>query len=167
MTLVPFEEGAQDDKLPRVLDLLCAVPIFDELKTADLTLIAEHMNSYEVDEGDVVFLEGERGHYVCFVVEGQLEVAKASAAGTRTVLTTLSRGQSIGEMAVIDEAPRSATVVAQTKSRLLTFSRQDFDNLLEQHPAIGISILKGIARVLSQHLRRASGQLADRVLPIV
>jgi len=167
MTLVPFDEGAQDEALPKVLDLLCAVPIFDGLKVEELTVIAKHMNYYEVGGGDVLFVEGERGHYVCFVVEGELEVSKASASGTRTVLTRLSRGQSIGEMAVVDEAPRSATVTALTPSRLLTFSRSDFETLLAEHPALGIRILKGIARVLSQYLRHASGQLADRVLPIV
>ncbi|HTU02467.1 MAG TPA: cyclic nucleotide-binding domain-containing protein [Candidatus Sulfotelmatobacter sp.] len=167
MPLVPFEEGAQDEALPKMLDLLCTVPIFDDLRVADLTLLAKHMTCYEIGEGDVLFVEGERGHYVCFVVEGELEVSKVSASGTRTVLTRLSRGQSIGEMAVIDEAPRSATVTALTASRLLTFSRGDFEALLDEHPAIGIRILKGIARVLSRHLRRASGQLAERVLAIV
>ncbi len=165
MPPMPFEKS--EEAFAKVLDLLCAIPMFNELRFSDLQVIAEHMNTSEVEAGNVVFLEGERGHYVCFVVEGSLEVAKTAATGARTVLTTLSRGQSIGEMAVIDEAPRSATVIALAKSRLLTLSRQDFEAILEQHPAIGISMLKGIARVLSANLRRTSGQLAERMLPVV
>ncbi len=165
MPLTPFEES--EEAFARALDLLCAIPMFNELKTSELKVIAGHMNLCEVDEGDVVFLEGERGHYVSFVVEGSLEVSKATATGARTVLTRLSQGQSIGEMAVIDEAPRSATVIALTKSKLLTLSRQSFESILEEHPAIGISILKGIARILSANLRRTSGPLAERLLPVV
>jgi CRP/FNR family cyclic AMP-dependent transcriptional regulator len=82
-------------------------------------------------------------------------------------VTRLSQGQSICEMVVIDEAPRSATVIAVSKSRLLTLSRQNFEAILEQHPAIGIRMLKGIARVLSANLRRTSRLLAERLLPVV
>ncbi len=165
MPSMPFAEG--EEAFARILDQLCAVPMFNELNFSDLQVIARHMHYSEVEAGDVVFLEGERGHYVCFVVEGSLEVAKAAAAGPRTVLTTLSRGQSIGEMALIDEAPRSATVTALSKSRLLMLFRQDFEAILEQHPAIGISMLKGIARLLSSNLRRTSDLLAERMLPVV
>jgi CRP/FNR family cyclic AMP-dependent transcriptional regulator len=165
MPLMPFEESEED--FAKALDLLCSIPMFNDLKSPELKLIAARMDFCEVDEGDVVFLEGERGHYVCFVAHGSLEVTKATGAGARTVLTRLSQGQSIGEMAVIDEAPRSATVIAVAKSRLLTLSRQNFEAILEQHPAIGIRMLKGIARVLSANLRRTSRLLAERLLPVV
>ena len=149
-----------------IVDSLCSIPMFDALKTVELRTIARYMNCLEVSEGDVIFLEGEKGDYVCFVAEGTLEVTKTPPGGTRTVITTLSQGQSIGEMAVIEDAPRSADVVATTSARLVTLSRQDFDTILEQHPKIGINLLKNIARVLSRNLRKTSGQLAERILPV-
>jgi CRP-like cAMP-binding protein len=161
------DEAARHDALDTVLDSLCAIPMFDGLTSSDLKVIAQYMNCLDVGPGDVVFLEGEPGDYVCFVASGALEVSKASPAGQLTLLTTLSQGQSIGEMAVIEDAPRSATVVAQSAARLVTLSRRDFESLLATHPTIGISILKGIARVLSHNLRRTSGQLAERILPVV
>ncbi len=56
---------------------------------------------------------------------------------------------------------------AWLRERLLTLARRDLDLLLDSHPAIGISLLKGIARVLSENLRRTSGQLAERLLPVM
>ncbi len=167
MHLSASGEPAPDDSLATMVDFLCAIPMFNGLKTSELRVIAGYMNSFEAEPGDAVFLEGELGDYVCFVAEGKLEVSKGSSDGTRRVLTTLQQGQSIGEMAVIDNAPRSATVIVAERARLLTLARQDFETLLQQHPAMGISILKGIARLLSQNLRRTSGLLAERMLPVL
>jgi CRP-like cAMP-binding protein len=160
------DENARREALDSILDSLCGIPMFDGLTTAELKTIARYMNCFEVGEGDVIFLEGEKGDYVCFVAEGGLEVTKSTPAGARMVITRLSQGQSIGEMAVIEDAPRSANVVAVSPARLVTLSRQDFDAVLEQHPKIGISVLKGIARLLSRNLRKTSGQLAERMLPV-
>lgn len=162
-----LDENARADALEAVLDCLCAIPMFDGVRTSELKAVARYMNLLEVEEGDVVFLEGEPGDYVCFVAAGTLQVTKASPGGQTTVLTTLTQGQSIGEMAVIEDAPRSANVVALCAARLVTLSRQDFETLLQTHPPIGISLLKGIARVLSRNLRKTSGQLAERILPIL
>jgi CRP-like cAMP-binding protein len=161
------DEKGRVEALDAVLDSLCVLPMFDGLKTSELRAIARYMNCFDVCEGDVVFLEGEQGDYVCFVASGTLQVTKASPGGQTTVLTTLAQGQSIGEMAVIENAPRSANVVALSTARLVTLSRQDFDALLQSHPPIGIKILKGIARILSRNLRRTSGQLAERMLPVL
>jgi CRP-like cAMP-binding protein len=162
-----LDEKGRAEALAAVLDSLCAIPMFDGLKSSELKAAARYMSCLDLEEGDVVFLEGEPGDYVCFVAEGSLQVTKTSPGGQATPLTTLSKGQSIGEMAVVEDAPRSANVVALTKTRLVTLSRQEFETLLQGHPAIGINILKGITRVLSRNLRKTSGQLAERLLPIL
>ena len=78
------------------------------LDPEELSIVAGYMNLVEVKAGDLVFREGREGNYVCFVAEGELEVVKKNAAGKEVVLTTLKRGASIGEMAILDEQPRSA-----------------------------------------------------------
>ena len=70
------------------------------------------------------------------------------------------------DMAVIDEFPRSATVRARTKATLLMITRGHFDTVPEEHPRIGIKVLKGITRLLSQSLRKTSSRLADYMLPL-
>ena len=78
----------------------------------------------------------------------------------------MTRARSIGEMAVIDEFPRSATVKARTKSTLLTLSRDNFNYIVEGHSSVDVKILKGIASLLSMNLRKTSSRLADYMLPL-
>ena len=65
-----------------------------------------------------------------------------------------------------DYFPRSATAKARTRSSILTLTRMNFDTILKDYPQIGITILKGISRILSQNLRQASSRLADYILPV-
>ena len=68
-------------------------------------------------------------------------------------------------MAIIDDYPRSATIKAWANSTLVTLTREGFEQILDQHSAIGIKLLKEISRLLSMNLRRTSSQLADYLLP--
>ena len=146
--------------------LILYIPIFAKLKDNELKVVEKQMNLIEVVPGETVFEEGDRGYYVCFVVDGSLDVLKKSEDGKEIVLTTLSKGRSIGEMAVIDELPRSATVRARTKATLLTLSREKFAFILEEHTGTAIKILKGITRLLSLNLRKTSTRLVDYMLPL-
>jgi len=146
--------------------LILNIPILARLKDEELRTIVKHMNLIDVIPGETVFEEGDTGDYVCFVVDGTLDVVKKSETGEGIVISTLSKGGSIGEMAVIDELPRSATVKARTKSTLITLSQENFNYILAEHSTIGVKVLKGIARLLSMNLRKTSSRLADYMLPL-
>lgn len=152
--------------LTALVDSLSNIPLFDRLNGQELGVLAKYVNVIDVNPGEYIFKEGDKGDYVCFVEEGSLDVMKRSSAGGTAIIATLTRGRSIGEMAVIDNFPRSATIRARTKATLLTLTRSGFDLILEQEPTIGVKILKGISRLLSQNLRRTSSQLADYMLPL-
>ena len=149
-----------------IVDFLIQMPMFDNLSINELDIVSKHMNVINVYKNKEVFREADKGDYVCFVVEGSLEVLKQTEKGKSVVLTRLRRNSSIGEMAVIDEFPRSATVRSVTKSTLVTLSRASFDRISDDHPRIGIKILKGISRLLSLNLRKTSSRLADYMLPL-
>lgn len=149
-----------------IIDFLINIPIFDTLNAEELKIIVKYINLIDVNPGEIVFKEGDRGDYVCFVADGTLEVVKESETGKSIVISTLPKGRSIGEMAVIDDFPRSATVRARTKAILVTLSQEKFNYILAEHSSIGVKILKGIARLLSLNLRKTSGRLADYMLPL-
>jgi CRP/FNR family cyclic AMP-dependent transcriptional regulator len=165
MTAKPL---AEDRVGKATVDFLIAFPFFETLTSEDILIIAEHINFLEIDEGAYVFREGDGGDCVYFVIEGELEVIKESAVDGKegVVISTLSKGQSIGEMSVIEKTPRSATVRARTPTTVLTLSADGFDIILEKHPKIGIKILKGISRLLSMNLRKTSSRLAECMLPL-
>lgn len=149
-----------------IIDFIITIPIFDGLHAEDLQTTARHMNCITLEPGEYLFKEGDKGDYVCFVADGSLDVLKRSESYADVALTSLNRGRSIGEMSVIDNFPRSATVRARTRTTLVTLSRKAFDQLLDDHPKIGIKILKGISRLISQNLRKTSSRLVDYMLPL-
>ena len=149
-----------------IIDLLIEIPIFDKVHSSELKLITKFMNFMDFEPKEIVFKEGEKGDYVCFVADGAFRVIKKTESGRQVVIASLTKGRSFGEMAVIDDFPRSATVRAWSKSTLVILTREGFNNILDQHPAIGIKILKRMARLLSMNLRKTSSQLADHLIPL-
>jgi len=149
-----------------VSDFLLNTPLFDGLKTNEIENIAKHLSFIELSKDEILFREGEKGNCVCFVVEGTLDVIKQSLTGESVIITALHRGRSIGEMSIIDDFPRSATVKARTQVKLVILTREGFDLLLKENPQVGIKILKKISRLLSLNLRKTSSRLADYMLPL-
>jgi CRP/FNR family cyclic AMP-dependent transcriptional regulator len=153
-----------------VKDFLKNFPFFETLTSEELLVAVQHINFLEVEPDEILFKEGDDADCVYFVIEGELDVIKESpgerSKPERVVITTLSKGRSIGEMSVIDKTPRSATVEVREKATLATLNADGFDLLLLNHPKIGIKILKGIARLLSMNLRKTSSRLAEYMLPV-
>ena len=145
------------------LDFLSRLPLFQELSLDEISILDQYLGLLELAKGDTVFDEGESGEFVCFVVNGELEVLKKSPDGDSSVITKLGKGQTIGEMALVDELPRSATVRTRSPSSLTVLSRKDFEELAVQSPEIAIKILKYLARSLSLSLRKTSNRLSDNL----
>ncbi|MBI9086371.1 MAG: cyclic nucleotide-binding domain-containing protein [Desulfobacterales bacterium] len=160
------KEKNPPSQAPSIIDFLIDLPLFDALQGNELTVIARHMNYFELEPGELLFREGDKGDSVCFVVEGALDIYKESAGGGDVVIATIAKRRSIGEMAIIDNTPRSATVKARTATALVSLTQKGFEQVLEEHPKIGITILKGLSRLLSMNLRKTSSRLADYLLPL-
>ena len=152
--------------LREIIDLLTRIAIFDALEQDELKLIVPFMDVIEAGQGETIFREGDRGDYVCFVADGTLDVIKTSEGGHHVAISSLHCGRSIGEMSILDNFPRSASVRARTKATLVTLSRDAFTQIMDQYPRIGIKIVRGIARLLSLSLRKTSSRLADYMLPL-
>ena len=135
------------------------IPIFDDLSDEELDRLMQYMSLYEIEAGETLFEEGEIGRYVGFVVEGKLEVLKKSVTGSPVSIATLSQGYSIGEMSLIDQEPRSATIRATTKATLAVLSQSAFKIVLRDHHEMAIKILIGFARFQTENLRKTSNQL--------
>lgn len=144
--------------------MLSNIPLFDNICGRELCFVASYMQVLQVAEGKVVFSEGEIGDYICFVVSGELNIYKKSEQSKQLLISKVGKGRVLGEMNVIDRFPRSATVIANKPSILMTLSYERFEEILEEHPRAGISFFRGIARTLSLNLRNASGKLADALM---
>jgi CRP/FNR family transcriptional regulator, cyclic AMP receptor protein len=148
-----------------ILHCLGNIAIFSELSDDELNLMATQMHFLRSVKGSVIFEEGDQGDFVCFVVDGILEVIKKSADGTEKTIAKLISGCSIGEMAVVGSFPRSATVKSRSEATLLTLQRDRLARICEDHPQIGVKIYRGIAQLLSMHLRKTSENLSELMPP--
>lgn len=120
-------------------DLLAQLPL-DALQR-----IGGCMEEIKATKGMVIFQGGDIGDAVYFVVEGVLKIVKNG-----TILLTMPPSECVGEFALIDEEPRSASVVAQTDVTLLKWRRKDFQQALTRNPEIA----NGIIRILTKKLRQ-------------
>ncbi len=142
-------------------DFLISISLFDSFDVDELTLLAQHMSYIHLQRGEFLFVEGDKGDFMGFVVHGVLEVLKKSATGENVIIARLAKGSSIGEMALIDKSPRSATVVSRQPATIITLTSKGFDKLTEKAPLTGIKIIQKIARLLSLNMRRTSSKFAD------
>jgi len=144
-------------------DFILTLPIFDAFKSEEIDILARHMNYTEITRGEYLFTEGDRGDFMCFVVRGLLEVLKKTARGDYRAIARLGKGATIGEMSIIDKSPRSASVIARQPSVVIILTKKGFDILTDRYPAVGVTLLKKIMRLLSLNMRRTSSRLADEM----
>lgn len=149
-----------------LVDFIMNLPLFEFLERDALNNVAERMDFVDLEPGQVLFNEWDKADFVCFIQSGELDVTKKIGPDEREVIATLKRGRSIGEMSIINNFPRSSTVIARTGVRLAVFPRDAFEVILEENVAIGVNILKGLANLLSINLKKTSSRLADNMLPL-
>ena len=158
----PDRSAIEEDLVEFIINL----PLFEYLEKDELFEVAARMDFKDLDTGEVLFSEWDKADFVCFVESGGLDVTKKTGPDSSEIMATLRRGRSIGEMSIINNFPRSLTVVARSKVRLAVFPRSAFEEILEQRVDIGVNILKGLANLLSVNLKKASSRLADNMLPM-
>lgn len=141
-------------------ELLDETRIFEGIAWAELEILSRHMSVHEADPEHVLFAEGESGSSMFILVRGKVETFKAGEQG-HGVIAMDGAGKAIGEMALIDGEPRSATCVVREPSLLLTLTRENFDKLSRSYPAVSLHLIMRVAKLISRRLRATSGRLID------
>lgn len=137
-------------------DLLRAIPLFDGLSRPELSSVASILHRREYEAGEVVFQQGYPGVGMYIVQEGTVEILYEP---TGDVLADLEDGDFFGELALLNETPRSATAVAHTEAVLYGLFRPDLLGLVEQDPDLGVQLLLRMSRVISERLIRVNEQM--------
>jgi HEAT repeat protein len=134
--------------LERIL-LLREIPIFADLSPEDLKLVAEIAHEEWVPQKTVIFNQGDEGHRMFVIVEGQLHVLQITK-DTEKVVAQRGPGDFVGEMAIIESAPRSATLRAQTDVRVLAIDGETFKGILRERPDVSFAVLRSVSRRLRE-----------------
>jgi CRP/FNR family transcriptional regulator, cyclic AMP receptor protein len=126
--------------------MLEIVPLFDGLSPEALAKIESRAVARNYPRNAVVISEGDEATSMFIIVTGSVKVYHTEADGKETILNTQGPGQHFGELALVDDAPRSASVMTQEPSRLLVLSKAAFKDCLEESPEIGYHLVQALAR---------------------
>ena len=137
------------------LSLLVSVRIFSDLSSSDLNKIAERMIQRTYTKGQMILLEDDLGQTFFVIGGGSVKITRLSDDGREVILAMLGESDFFGEMSLLDGAGRSANVVALDSSEVLTLSRNDFLEILQEYPKISISLLEE----LTQRIRKSDQQI--------
>jgi CRP-like cAMP-binding protein len=143
------------------LNFLRHSPLFAGFTENQFQTLLPLAQTQEYEAGDEIVKEGEPGDRFFILIEGTLDIVKESEDGDSHVLASLDReGDFFGEMSVVDIQPRSATVKAREKSRVIVFTNVALVDLFDSYPEVLGVVALNIARVLSLRLRTVDEALA-------
>ena len=142
------------------LEVLRQVELFRELEMARLVRLASHVRKATYAPGDVILREGEVSEALYVLVDGEAAVTREGSP-----LASLSAGSHFGEMALLSHRPRSATVTATQRTRVLVLGRAGLDELVREDPVAGVKVLWQLAQTLSVRLDDAFVPRADASPP--
>lgn len=137
----------QDANLRRMA-LLREMPLFADLAERDLLAIVEELRVRDYAKDDIIFRQGDESREVYFVRKGKVRIFKISPSGNETSIAIFSNNDVIGELAAIDQDPRSATAKAVTPVTLLAMSQERFLLTLQTVPRFALNLTKLLARKL-------------------
>ena len=141
------------------LSTLRGFPSLREFTDAELEILVSATQTRSVPRGAVLCSEGSPGASCYLVVKGALEIRKHTSAGER-VLATVTPGTWVGQIALVDRGPRTASVAAKDDAEILELSRDMFEQLLRAKSSLGLRFQEQIALAGIRQLRQAIARLA-------
>ena len=156
--------GVSSVESPRGLDprALRRVKILANMSDAQLERFAEFMEVEKVPQWSTVVQQGDYGDTMYFILEGELRV-RINVMGKETILATLGAGDFFGDIALFDQGPRSADVVANANSVVVKISSRAFNELAKAAPEIATPFLLAIGRTLTARIRADNKRYGDSV----
>lgn len=143
-------------------DFLDKVPLFSLMKKMDLDRISILAHDYLYHEGDVIIREGDRDNRLFIIVSGEVEVIKDLGGKNQRHLNAFGPYSYFGEMALIDELVRSASVIAKKDTRVLSLDHWNLRQEIEKYPTMAMELLQMLSRrvrAIEKTLMRTLGSL--------
>lgn len=136
--------------------MLKDIPLFAGLSADELSLLEQRSNTRTFPKNAILINEGDDTDSLYIIQSGKVRVFMSNEDGKEIILNEQGTGEHFGELALIDDAPRSASVMATEKTQVSVISRQDFRDVLGKHPDIAYSLIKDLShrvRLLSENVK--------------
>jgi CRP/FNR family cyclic AMP-dependent transcriptional regulator len=139
--------------------MLRSVPLFASFSEEPLRMLTTVVTRRSVTRGTIIMAAGDPTDSLYIILSGRLKVMMSDEDGKEVILSILGPGEFFGEMGLIDDAPRSASVVAIEPCELLSINRRDFKKCLSENFEMSMAVMRGLVRRLREADRKI-GSLA-------
>jgi CRP/FNR family transcriptional regulator, cyclic AMP receptor protein len=130
----------------KVVNILAKVPLFKGLGKRQLEKLARIMVDRTCEEGEVIVPQGQTGYGFFIIASGAAKAVRERSDGSEVVVNTFGPGDFFGELSMLDDGPRTATVVATEETRCLVLPRWNFLGVLRQDGEMTVSIMIELAK---------------------
>ena len=138
-------------------DVLSRAPMFAALDPEAAAALRSSMDTVNLNKGQVLFNEGERGERLYIITDGKMKLGHTSSDGRESLLAVLGPGELLGELSLFDPGPRTATATALTETSLMGLGHNALRPWLTGRPEVAEALLQALAL----RLRRTNEQMAD------
>ena len=142
-----------------IVDVLKRIQIFDGLSNRELRNFARISYQRTYAENETIVIEGQDSAGMYVILDGTVKVTRKVEDGTTITLKTLEDGTFFGDVGLLDNAPRTATVTAIRSSRIIGFFRPELLTLIESDPKLASKVIFVLAKVLASRLRSTNQEL--------
>jgi len=149
----------EDPRKQALITILQKVPLFQALTRSELKKVSKIIHERMYSKGESLFRMGDPGAAMFIVRAGQINITMPRGDEPELILASLGPGAFLGELALLDDSPRSASAVAPTETMALAFFRADLNKLIETEAHIGSKILKELALIIGKRLKVTNEQL--------
>ncbi len=145
------------DRSNSAADALKIVPFFKNLSGSDASDLADRLVERRFNSGQIIFHMGDPAGLLYIITSGKIRIAYASSDGQEAVLAILGAGDFFGELALLDDSPRSASAESMESTYTLTLHRDEFLGFIDRNPAFARQVLN----VLARRIRHLNNQISD------
>ena len=146
-------------KLTTLEEKLAAIPLFQTLNVNELREITSIVHKRTYTEKEYICYQNDPGLGMYIIEQGEANVLLMGKVNGSSQLATISAGECFGELSLLDDSPRSASVITTMKSEIIGFFRQDLEELLNRNPKLGSKILMRLAQLVSEKLRQTNSEV--------
>jgi CRP/FNR family transcriptional regulator, cyclic AMP receptor protein len=147
----------------KLADILDETRWSDDFRWEELVILGSYIELFSVAEGTVLFEQGDQDLFLCLITDGEVSILKEDSRQENRPLATIGKDKTLGEMALIDNHPRSASAVASEDTMMFILTKQRFEEMADVHPRVWGALLLKFGKLMSQRLRETSGVLIDHL----
>lgn len=152
------------DALPfvgRIREIIQAIELFEDFEADELQWLAAYMRCYRAPPGVEIIREADDGDFMLLLLNGRIEIVKKDVRGLPQIMNLAGPGKTLGEMSLIDGAPRFASCISLDTVEFAVLDRESLSRIIAAAPRVGVKLMTELVILLNQRLRSVSAQLLE------